>query len=133
MLSLEVANLNLVDLKQQLTKVVAKPVNDNWNVDLEDELNDPMSAPLIWVSKWVDYSDKYGLGYQLSNNTSGVIYNDMTRLLLAADEESLQYIDRNGREFFYKIHDDTSDITKKLTLLGHFMEYMQQHLLTVRA
>ena len=50
-----------------------------------DDLNDPMSAPLLWISKWVDYSDKYGLGYQLCNNTSGVLFNDMTRLQLAAD------------------------------------------------
>ena len=46
-----------------------------------------MAAPLVWISKWVDYSDKYGLGYQLCNNTSGVLYNDSTRLLLAADGE----------------------------------------------
>lgn len=27
-----------------------------------DEAEDPACIPIFWVSKWVDYSDKYGLG-----------------------------------------------------------------------
>ena len=30
----------------------------------EDEAEDPKSQPIVWVSKWVDYSDKYGFGYR---------------------------------------------------------------------
>ena len=40
---------------------------------------------MVWVSKWVDYSDKYGFGYQLSDDTIGVIFNDLTKLLLLVD------------------------------------------------
>ena len=29
-----------------------------------------------WVTKQVDYSKKYGLGYLLSNGFSGVFFND---------------------------------------------------------
>jgi len=39
------------------------------------------------VSKWVDYSDKYGIGYQLSDNSVGVLFNDSTRLLLASNAQ----------------------------------------------
>jgi len=35
----------------------------------------------------VDYSDKYGLGYQLSDNSVGVLFNDQTRLILYQDGE----------------------------------------------
>ena len=35
MLSLEVATMNLVDLKQQLANVVQRKVNDAWDNDLE--------------------------------------------------------------------------------------------------
>ena len=31
---------------------------------------------LVWVSKWVDYSDKYGFGCQLSDDTITMIFND---------------------------------------------------------
>jgi polo-like kinase 1 len=50
-----------------------------------DESEDPAAIPMVWVSKWVDYSDKYGFGYQLSDDTIGVIFNDLTKLLLLVD------------------------------------------------
>ena len=52
-----------------------------------DEAEDPAMTPVYWVSKWVDYSDKYGLGYQLSDCSVGVLYNDTTRLSLNEDGE----------------------------------------------
>jgi len=36
----------------------------------------------VWVKKWVDYSTKYGLGYLLTNGSTGVFYNDSTKLIL---------------------------------------------------
>jgi len=39
----------------------------------------------LWVTKWVDYSNKYGFGYQLSDGSVGILYNDMTRMLLHTD------------------------------------------------
>jgi len=39
----------------------------------------------LWVTKWVDYSNKYGFGYQLSDGTVGILYNDMTRMMLQTD------------------------------------------------
>lgn len=50
-----------------------------------DEAEDPAAVPMVWISKWVDYSDKYGFGYQLSDDTIGVIFNDLTKLLLLVD------------------------------------------------
>ena len=52
-----------------------------------DDAEDPACMPIFWVSKWVDYSDKYGLGYQLCDTSVGVLFNDSTRLLLGADGE----------------------------------------------
>ena len=47
--------------------------------------------PVFWVSKWVDYSDKYGLGYQLCDDSVGVLFNDTSRLLLGADGEYVYF------------------------------------------
>jgi polo-like kinase 1 len=52
---------------------------------MEDEAEDPKVAPMVWVSKWVDYSDKYGFGYALSDESIGVVFNDLTKLLLLSD------------------------------------------------
>lgn len=74
------------DLYTQLSQVIqAKPC------DLEplrwEEAEDPSSVPMLWVSKWVDYSDKYGLGYQLCDESVGVLFNDSTRLILCSSGE----------------------------------------------
>ena len=34
----------------------------------------------IWITKWVDYSSKYGLGYLLMNGATGVYFNDSTKI-----------------------------------------------------
>jgi polo-like kinase 1 len=52
-----------------------------------DDAEDPALIPIYWVSKWVDYSDKYGLGYQLCDNSVGVLFNDSTRLILTCNGE----------------------------------------------
>ena len=54
---------------------------------IPDEAEDPKCAPIVWVSKWVDYSDKYGFGYALSDESIGVVFNDLTKLLLLADQK----------------------------------------------
>ena len=35
----------------------------------------------VWVTKWVDYSSKYGLGYLLSDLSAGVFFNDSTKIV----------------------------------------------------
>lgn len=35
-------------------------------------------GPLIYVTKWVDYSNKHGIAYQLSNDVTGILLNDGT-------------------------------------------------------
>lgn len=39
----------------------------------------------IWIRKWVDYSNKYGVGYLLSNGCHGVFFNDSTKILMDRD------------------------------------------------
>uniref|UniRef100_A0A7N8WTP3 Serine/threonine-protein kinase PLK n=1 Tax=Mastacembelus armatus TaxID=205130 RepID=A0A7N8WTP3_9TELE len=36
----------------------------------------------LWVTKWVDYSNKYGFGYQLSDQSIGVLFNEGTHFNL---------------------------------------------------
>lgn len=36
----------------------------------------------VSVKKWVDYSNKYGLGYLLTNGATGVFFNDNTKIVL---------------------------------------------------
>ncbi len=36
----------------------------------------------VFVKKWVDYSSKYGLGYLLSDGSTGIYFNDSTKMCL---------------------------------------------------
>ena len=45
-------------------------------------LNTNEGTSEVYVKKWVDYSSKYGLGYLLSNGSSGVFFNDSTKIIL---------------------------------------------------
>ena len=42
--------------------------------------------PSVFVNKWVDYSKKYGLGYILSNDSSGANFNDGVKFLSESSE-----------------------------------------------
>lgn len=94
-----------------------------------DDAEEPAATPVFWVSKWVDYSDKYGLGYQLCDTSVGVLFNDSTRLLLGADGESIQYINRDQSEDFHVLSSYPDALYKKVTLLKYFRSYMSEHLL----
>ena len=53
-----------------------------------DGAGDPALTPVTWISKWVDYSDWYGLGYRLSGGCGmGILFNDETRLLMHEDKK----------------------------------------------
>jgi polo-like kinase 1 len=91
-----------------------------------------LPLPNVWVSRWVDYSKKYGLGYKLSNGQYGVFFNDATKILLKPDGDKLEYIQRQRDESGakYDTRSDTKmsehnkDLAKKVTLMQHFRNYL---------
>ena len=44
------------------------------------------SFPPLWVTRWVDYTSKYGLGYVISDGTFGVMFNDATKMVQSPDD-----------------------------------------------
>lgn len=128
----EPADCYLSDMMVQLTSVNAAKPSEKALIRLE-EAEDPACNPIFWISKWVDYSDKYGLGYQLCDNSVGVLFNDSTRLIMYTDGDSLQYIERNNSESYLNVRSYPSALTKKITLLKYFRNYMSEHLLKAGA
>nr|XP_037288389.1 serine/threonine-protein kinase PLK1-like isoform X2 [Rhipicephalus microplus] len=91
--------------------------------------NDPEDLafmPVFWVSKWVDYTDKYGLGYQLSDNSIGVVFNDTTRIIQFNDNESVAYVDEDCIEHYHSLEEYPPSLEKKIILLKHFCIYMKK-------
>jgi polo-like kinase 1 len=71
-------------------------------------------APAVWVSKWVDYSSKYGLGYLLCDGHYGVAFNDSTQIVLHPDQCHVEYMERRRIGGGGSGHDNTTafELTK---------------------
>jgi polo-like kinase 1 len=87
------------------------------------------SGPGLWVKKWVDYSNKYGLAYMLSNGCGGVYFNDSTKIVASCDGESFQYTckspgNREEETENYSFSSFPQDLQKKVTLLQHFRKHL---------
>ena len=54
------------------------------------------SANTVWVTKWVDYSTKYGLGYLLSDHSAGVFFNDSTKIVAEDKGNCFYYYERKA-------------------------------------
>jgi len=85
----------------------------------------------VWITKWIDYSSKYGLGYLLNNGYYGVYFNDNTKMLLNPHDETLIYLQRNitGKQepllqFFLKDHPDF--LKTKVKLFLEFKKFLQE-------
>lgn len=126
------AKESLHNLKTLLAEVLrSKPSRKNKVVS--DEMADPSAQPVIWVSKWVDYSDKYGFGYQLSDESIGVMFNDTTKIILLPNSLDVHYIDRKGKEEYMTMEEYPASQEKKIKLLTYFGRYMREHLLKTGA
>ena len=94
-----------------------------------------VEAPDVWVSKWVDYSSKYGLGYLLCDGHIGVVFNDSTKIVLHPDQSHVEYVERRrvggGGSYddkkSFELAQHPTELTKKVTLLKHFKNYLMEH------
>ncbi|CAB1344079.1 unnamed protein product [Coregonus sp. 'balchen'] len=71
--------------------------------------------------------------YQLCDNSVGVLFNDCTRMIMYADGDSLQYIDKMAAESYLSVRSYPATLSKKITLLKYFRNYMSEHLLKAGA
>jgi polo-like kinase 1 len=93
------------------------------------DLSGHAARPELWVTKWVDYSSKYGVGYILSDGSIGVYFNDSTKILLVANGDRFDYVTRRTQDkpelrSTHSFEDFPEDLKKKVTLLRHFKNYM---------
>ncbi|XP_042907236.1 serine/threonine-protein kinase PLK1 [Parasteatoda tepidariorum] len=81
-----------------------------------------------FISKWVDYSNKYGFAFQLSNHSFGVMFNDSTRMSMSANRSKVEFYDTNGKSSTYSHSNIPSHLEPKFTLFKDFAEYMDENL-----
>ncbi|XP_056389102.1 serine/threonine-protein kinase PLK3 isoform X2 [Hyla sarda] len=83
----------------------------------------------VWVSKWVDYSNKYGFGYQLSNRSIGVLFNNGTHMVLPASRRNVHYNLTNSRHFVFLVSAVPEQLQGQMSVLQYFASYMEKNLM----
>lgn len=87
------------------------------------------SKPFLWVTKWVDYSNKYGFGYQLSNRSIGVLFNDGTHMSISADRRNVYYYLNNNQHYSFPATAIPEWLTKQMIIVSYFANYMEDNLM----
>ncbi|KAB1259084.1 Inactive serine/threonine-protein kinase PLK5 [Camelus dromedarius] len=91
--------------------------------------------PVRWAPEWVDYSSKYGFGYQLSDGGSGVLLRDGTHMALRPPggwhcprptPSQVCYAPHRGNLETFTLRDVPGLLGTKLAVLRLFARYMQQ-------
>lgn len=82
----------------------------------------------LFISKWIDYSNKYGFGYQLSDNCVGVFFNDLTRISISSDKNRVEFTDSSGRLTVHQAGTLPAWLQERYQLLRYFATYMEENL-----
>uniref|UniRef100_A0A674EZ77 Serine/threonine-protein kinase PLK n=1 Tax=Salmo trutta TaxID=8032 RepID=A0A674EZ77_SALTR len=96
---------------------------------VDDIPNGTECSNLQWVTKWVDYSNKYGFGYQLSDHIVGVLFNNGTHMSLLADKKTVHYYAELGQCSVFSTSDIPEHFVGQVTVLKYFAHYMEENLM----
>jgi polo-like kinase 1 len=106
--------------------------NGGAKVEPTSPIDSDMWGAKKWVTRYVDYTSKYGLGFLLNDGNSGVYFNDSTKAVLSTDDDNFIYVERKKGALdssepisSYTLADYPVDaLKKKVTLLQHFRSYL---------
>lgn len=130
-------NSNYSNLIKQLNKHCFETYNNmkrlefSKNNRLETSELPSCDNPIL-ISKWVDYSNKYGFSYQLNNDDIGVLFNDENTILKLHNNDrflELIYHENEGWSCLENsISHPPSQIKRQLEIVDFFAKYMNSNL-----
>lgn len=86
----------------------------------------------VWISRWLDYSSRYGLGFVTTDGSVGVQFSDNSKIVLHRNK---RYAECDGRDFeyiyrkvfnkkdvvlIYSLANHPADLKKRVNLFNHF-------------
>ncbi|MFT7811904.1 serine/threonine-protein kinase PLK2 [Arapaima gigas] len=95
----------------------------------DDMPEETFSGSFQWVTKWVDYSNKYGFGYQMSDHIVGVLFNNGTHMSLLSDSKTIHYYAELGQCSVLSSADPPEKLVSQVTILKYFAHYMEENLM----
>eukprot|EP00047_Mylnosiga_fluctuans_P015870 m.49938 g.49938 ORF g.49938 m.49938 type:complete len:404 (-) comp6176_c0_seq2:65-1276(-) len=82
---------------------------------------------MTWITKWADYTHKYGLGYQMSDSCVGVLFNDRQSISLRPGGDDVEVVRGADRRTLPQT-EAPDELARRLTLLSYFEKFMSKHL-----
>ena len=85
----------------------------------------------ISVARWIDYSHKYGIAYQLSNGWLGVLFNDDTKIVNNPKYDKIHYFNALDMLIYdwdgfseKSVHEFGTDLRKKIKILNYMKKIL---------
>ena len=91
MQSLQIGNEDKTNKNNETGGFIGENSNNTSHKIDENEVENP-----IIVEKFIDCSDKFGIGYLLSNGDIGIYFNDGTKMILIKNTNCIYYINKNN-------------------------------------
>ena len=82
--------------------------------------NNVVHNTMFSVEKFMDYSDKYGIGYLLSTGNTGVYFNDGTKIVMIKSTNFFYYIDKKENVSQFCLRNYPKELNSKVKLLELF-------------
>ncbi|CDS00218.1 hypothetical protein [Sporisorium scitamineum] len=99
-------------------------------------------SPKTFLISWLDHSERYGLGYALSDGTVGVYFRDATSMVLSASKKNVDYIstirakvtvglktDQLKRENFTMMGEGEGSVPKELQSRVRVMKFFEKEIM----
>ncbi|KAI8891924.1 kinase-like domain-containing protein [Globomyces pollinis-pini] len=136
LITIEKSSNVLQEILENLTNAlngVSKEYTDLETIQRHVQVQSGIEPPSVFITKWIDYTNKYGLSYQLRDGSTGVYFNDGTSIILLSNQLNFEYLYHMGKDRIlirkrYTMLEFPKELIKKVTLLNHFMGYMQANL-----
>ncbi|KAF2074231.1 hypothetical protein CYY_004477 [Polysphondylium violaceum] len=110
-------------VKELETKIANNHISD------QNEVSSELPRNLIYITKYADFSNKYGLSYVLSNGFIGSYFNDSTKIISFIDSGIAHYMEHakgtegDGRRILNINDNHPHDTQKKVTLIKYFSNH----------
>ena len=125
--------VDAIEKNETLASKETRPVTSTASSPVTVTLQDPFQP--VFVHSYADYTDRYGVGYILTNGIMGFFYNDLSNILLLHHKNQYAYADMYGRKERstdavlkrYKVSDYPKEIDKKIRIFGHFKQWCESN------
>ncbi|KAH7098852.1 Pkinase-domain-containing protein [Auriculariales sp. MPI-PUGE-AT-0066] len=115
-----------------MSKILSQAIEakDGGRLFRDPKLDADRPKAKVFLVSWVDYCNKYGMGYALTDGCVGVYFNDTTSLVLSADKEHLDFMQPRKSSTSTLVRKQLvmssypEDMKNKVYLLKHFEKYM---------